>query len=173
MQTLVLQLLLLLSPGAKKVPLASRIKISTRQDVTIKPYNPSYKPPIFYLQQLNENAIRQHLHINTKNIREEKARMKKLDNPQDAFVKETVSYAEILANLKTMEEWKATQQKIRTGEVRNVQMAKLRMEENIRKQRLELVKKMGTPEEYREELDAYRNFEEFKTRFLKNKEVSR
>ncbi len=173
MQNVALLLLLLLTPGAKRIPLArgSRVAIH-KSNASIKPYDPSIKPSFFYLREIKENDIRKHLKLNS-NIKRAKAHIGKLTRRELAFEKVNVSYAEILANLRTLEEWKATQQKIRRGEVKNIQMAKLQMEENVRKTRLNLVKQFGTPEEYRAELEAYKKFEEFKSRFLKNKEAIR
>lgn len=75
-----------------------------------------------------------------------KAYIKAIKNKKNAFRRIDVSYAPILSNLKSIEEWKKTQRKIQTGKVKNVQMAKLNMEERVRKMRLELIRKYGTPE---------------------------
>ncbi len=170
MHTLVLQILLLVTPGAKKMPLASGRKIPVKRDASMQPYTPENKPSFFYLARLDPQAIRSHLKITGKE-KKLKAQIKKIKHRKNAFERVNVSYAAILSNLKTIEEWKETQERIRRGEIKNVQMAKLNMEERVRKTRLELVKRYGTWEEYQSELESFRKFEAFKANFLKNKEV--
>jgi len=172
MQKLLLEILLLITPGANRMPMASGIKIPVKTDISIQPYSPDKKPSFFYLRQIDPEAIRSHLKI-TGREKEVKANIRALKKRETAFERVDVSYAEILANIKTLSEWKATQDKIRKGEVKNVQLAKLSMEENMHKMRLELARKYGTPEEYQKELESFRKFEAFKAHFLKNKEVRR
>ena len=173
MQNIMLLSLLLIVPGAKRTPITQGSRtVIHKKDITLNTYDPSKKPAFFYLREIKESDIRKHLKL-TSRFKMKKASIGKLDRRERAFEKGNVSYAEILANLRTLEEWKATQQKIRRGEAKNVQMAKLQMEENVRKTRINLVKQFGTPEEYRAELEAYKKFEEFKTKFLKNKEALR
>lgn len=170
--------LFLITPGAKKMPRESgqRVKIHKTNKISITPYSPEVKPSFYYLLknagQFNETALRSFLH--TEGIKKRvKAQIKPIKNRKNAFRRVPVSYAEVLANLKTMAEWKKTQNEIREGKVRNVQMAKLQMEEHIRRMRLEFVKTHGTPEEYKRELEAYRKFEAFKNRYLRTKEVEK
>ncbi len=171
MQNLLLWLLVCITPITKLTNVAGRStfeKAPSRKNVSLKPYNSSIKPSFFYLRNVKEEDIRKHLSIKD-NIRKKRAKKGKLSKKEQAFSRVNVSYAEILASLKTLEEWKKTQQSIRKGEVKNIQMAKLRMEDNIRRMRLELVKKAGTHEEYQAELEAYRKFMKFKKKFLMNK----
>jgi len=152
------------------------VKLQKRTDVTIQPYSGNIKPSFYYLLksagEFDENTLRSFL--NTEGVkRKVKAEIEPVKNRNNIFKREYVSYAEILANLRTMAEWKSTQNKLKNGEIRNVQLAKLQMEEKIRKERLELARQFGTPKDYERELEAYRKFETFKANFLKGKEVEK
>ena len=178
MYGVVLEVLLLVSPGAKKMPIENgqRVKIHKTKKIGLMPYSSDVKPSFWYLlkntKEFDEHTLRSFLH--TEGVKKiKKAKISPIKDRKNAFKREHVSYAEILANLKTMAEWKKTQNDIREGKVKNIQMAKLNMEERIRRMRLEFVKTHGTPKEYEEELEAYRAFERFKNRFLLGKEVEK
>lgn len=164
--------MLLVSQGASKTPVNSRRKIPVRKDISLEAFDSSHKPSFFYLQEIDPERIRANLKI-TGTEKQMKAYIKAIKNKKNAFRRIDVSYAAILSNLKSIEEWKKTQRKIQTGKVKNVQMAKLNMEERVRKMRLELIRKYGTPEEYQQALEAFRKFESFKVNFLLNKGVKK